>query len=92
MSNPRIGFAVVSSVSAGAANGRVNAFVVDRGRRTPHSDRMNRALGVLTCGAFLSIVFGVLGSGKPVLGLVLGAVFTALGLAAMVWHRAVYWH
>jgi signal transduction histidine kinase len=87
MSNPRIGFAGFSSVSAGDSNGRVNAFVVDRGRRTPHSDRMNRALGVLTCGAFLSIVFGVLGSGKPVLGLVLGAVFAALGTVGFGWVR-----
>ncbi|MEU5261488.1 sensor histidine kinase [Amycolatopsis sp. NPDC021455] len=48
---------------------------------------MNRALGVLTCGAFLSIVFGVLGSGKPVPGLVLGAVFTALGTLGFGWVR-----
>ncbi len=87
MSNPRIGFAGPPRLSAGASNGRVNAFVVDRGPRTPHSDRMNRALGVLTGGAFLSIVFGVLGSGKPVPGLVLGAVFAVLGTLGFAWVR-----
>lgn len=48
---------------------------------------MNRALGVLTCGAFLSIVLGVLGSGEPVLSLVLGAVFTALATIGFGWVR-----
>lgn len=48
---------------------------------------MNRALGVLTCGAFLSIVLGVLGSGEPVPSLVLGAVFTVLGTAGFGWVR-----
>lgn len=48
---------------------------------------MNRALGVLTCGAFLSIVLGVLGSGEPVLSLVLGAVFAALATAGFGWVR-----
>jgi len=46
---------------------------------------MNRALGVLTCGAFLSVVLGVLGSGEPVLSLVLGAVFTALATLGFGW-------
>jgi signal transduction histidine kinase len=46
---------------------------------------MNRALGVLTCGAFLSVVLGVLGSGEPVLSLVLGAVFTALATMGFGW-------
>jgi signal transduction histidine kinase len=49
---------------------------------------MNRALAVLTGGAFLSVVLGVLGSGEPVLSLVLGAVFTALGTAGFGWVRA----
>ncbi|SFW81292.1 sensor histidine kinase [Amycolatopsis australiensis] len=48
---------------------------------------MNRALGVLTCGAFLSIVLGVLGSGEPVAALVLGAVFAALAIAGFGWVR-----
>lgn len=48
---------------------------------------MNRALGVLTCGAFLSIVLGVLGSGEPVLSLVLGAVFAVLATAGFGWVR-----
>ncbi|MEU7785330.1 sensor histidine kinase [Amycolatopsis sp. NPDC049159] len=46
---------------------------------------MNRALGVLTCGAFLSVVLGVLGSGEPVLSLVLGAVFAALATLGFGW-------
>ncbi|WP_290058072.1 sensor histidine kinase [Amycolatopsis solani] len=46
---------------------------------------MNRALGVLTCGAFLSVVLGVLGSGEPVLSLVLGAVFTGLATLGFGW-------
>ncbi|MGW5720187.1 sensor histidine kinase [Amycolatopsis sp. NPDC003865] len=49
---------------------------------------MNRALGVLTCGAFLSIVLGVLGSGEPVLSLVLGAVFAVFATAGFGWVRA----
>ena len=85
MSNPRIGLAVDSSVSAGVSNGRVNAFVVDRRRRSLHSDRMNRALGVLTCGAFLSFGLGVLGAGEPVLALVLAAVFALLATAGFAW-------
>jgi signal transduction histidine kinase len=48
---------------------------------------MNRALGVLTCGAFLSIVLGVLGSGEPLLALVLGAVFTAFATLGFGWVR-----
>jgi signal transduction histidine kinase len=51
---------------------------------------MNRALGVLTCGAFLSIVLGVLGSGEPVLALVLGAVFTAFATLGFGWVRGRY--
>ncbi|MCR6482040.1 sensor histidine kinase [Amycolatopsis sp. OK19-0408] len=49
---------------------------------------MNRALGVLTCGAYLSIVLGVLGSGEPVASLVLGAVFSLLATAGFGWVRA----
>ncbi|HET6710714.1 sensor histidine kinase [Amycolatopsis sp.] len=48
---------------------------------------MNRALGVLTCGALLSIGLGVLGSGEPRLALVLGAVFAALATAGFGWVR-----
>ncbi|MEV6447599.1 sensor histidine kinase [Amycolatopsis sp. NPDC051716] len=48
---------------------------------------MNRALGVLTCGAFLSIVLGVLGSGEPRLALVLGAVFAVLATVVFGWVR-----
>ncbi|MFF1613736.1 sensor histidine kinase [Amycolatopsis sp. NPDC058278] len=48
---------------------------------------MNRALGVLTCGAFLSIVLGVLGSGEPRLALALGAVFAVLATAVFGWVR-----
>ncbi|MFJ1759804.1 sensor histidine kinase [Amycolatopsis sp. NPDC088138] len=46
---------------------------------------MSRALAVLTCGAFLSVVLGVLASGEPAASLVLGAVFTALGTAGFGW-------
>ncbi|MFB9684295.1 sensor histidine kinase [Amycolatopsis plumensis] len=48
---------------------------------------MNRALGVLTCGAFLSIVLGVLGSGEPWLALALGAVFAVLATVVFGWVR-----
>ncbi|WP_103340728.1 sensor histidine kinase [Amycolatopsis sp. CA-126428] len=48
---------------------------------------MNRALGVLTCGAFLSIVLGVLGSGEPRLALVLGAVFAVFATVVFGWVR-----
>jgi signal transduction histidine kinase len=86
MSDSRLGFAAVASVSGGAPDGRVSE-VVDRGRGTPQSGIVNRALGVLTCGAFLSIVLGVLGSGEPVLALVFGAVFAVLATAGFGWVR-----
>ena len=34
--------------------------------RRPTVTHVNRALAVLTCGAFLTLVLGVLGSGDPV--------------------------
>jgi signal transduction histidine kinase len=46
---------------------------------------MNRALAVLACGAFLTLLIGVLGSGEPVAALVLGAVFTVLATGGYVW-------
>ncbi|MEV6824216.1 sensor histidine kinase [Amycolatopsis sp. NPDC051102] len=46
---------------------------------------MNRALGALTCGAFLSFGLGVLGAGEPVLALVLAAVFALLATAGFAW-------
>ena len=39
---------------------------------------MVRALAVLTCGAFLTLVIGVVGAGKPVLTVVLGGLYTVL--------------
>jgi signal transduction histidine kinase len=48
---------------------------------------VNRALAVLTGGAFLSVVLGVLASGEPVASLVLGALFAALGTAGFGWVR-----
>ena len=39
---------------------------------------MVRALAVLTCGAFLTLLIGVIGAGKPVLTVVLGGLYTVL--------------
>jgi signal transduction histidine kinase len=57
-------------------------------RRTVHSERMNRALAVLTFGALLTLVIGVVASGESLPSLVLGAVFTALAIAGFSWVRA----
>lgn len=48
---------------------------------------MNRALALLTGGALLTMVLGVLGSGDPVPTLLLGAVFAVLGTAGFWWAR-----
>ncbi|WP_219418028.1 sensor histidine kinase [Pseudonocardia nigra] len=48
---------------------------------------MNRALAVLTGGAFLTLVLGVLGSGDPLPAMLLGAVFTVLGIVGFPWMR-----
>jgi len=45
---------------------------------------VNRALAVLTGGAFLTLVIGVAGSGGPVPAVLLGAAFTVLGTAGFV--------
>jgi signal transduction histidine kinase len=60
---------------------------VDPDRWTPHSDHVNRALAVLTGGAFLTLVLGVLGSGEPVPAMLLGAAFTVLGTVGFAWVR-----
>ncbi|SDN47866.1 sensor histidine kinase [Allokutzneria albata] len=49
---------------------------------------MNRALAVLTCGAFVTLVLGVLASGEAVPAISLGALFTVLGTVGFVWVRA----
>jgi hypothetical protein len=61
------------------------AIAVDSAPATPHSGRVNRALAVLTGGAFLTLVVGVVGSGHPVPALLLGAVFTLLGTIGFGW-------
>lgn len=48
---------------------------------------VNRALAVLTVGALLTIVLGVVGSGDPVASLWLGTAFTALATAGFAWVR-----
>ena len=48
---------------------------------------MNRALAVVTTGAFLTLVIGVLGSGGPPVAMLLGAVFTVLGTLGFAWVR-----
>ncbi|MEU7885567.1 sensor histidine kinase [Microbispora bryophytorum] len=49
---------------------------------------MNRALAVLTFGALLTLLIGVVASGESLPSLVLGAVFTALATAGFSWVRA----
>lgn len=46
---------------------------------------MTRALAVLTGGAFLTLVLGVVGSGESALVLLLGAVFVVLGTVGFAW-------
>lgn len=46
---------------------------------------MNRALELLTCFAFFTLVLGVIGSGDLVPALPLGAVFTVLGTVGYAW-------
>ena len=48
---------------------------------------MNRALAVLTGGAYLTLVIGALASREPLWAIPLGAVFTALGTAGFLWVR-----
>jgi signal transduction histidine kinase len=48
---------------------------------------VNRALAVLTGGAFLTLVIGVLGSGGPVLALAFGAAYTVVGVLGFEWVR-----
>ncbi|MFF5111332.1 sensor histidine kinase [Streptosporangium sp. NPDC000509] len=49
---------------------------------------MNRALAVLTFGALLTLLIGVVASGDSLPSLVLGAVFTGLATAGFSWVRA----
>jgi signal transduction histidine kinase len=50
--------------------------------------RVKRALAVLTVGAFLTLVIGVVGSGGPVAAVLLGAAYTVQGTAGFWWvHR-----
>jgi signal transduction histidine kinase len=49
---------------------------------------VNRALAVLTGGAFLTLVIGVVGSGGPIAAVLFGAAYTVLGTAGFWWvHR-----
>jgi signal transduction histidine kinase len=48
---------------------------------------VNRALAVLTGGAFLTLVIGVVGSGGPLVVVPLGAVYALLGTAGFRWVR-----
>lgn len=48
---------------------------------------MNRALAVLTGGAFLTLLIGAVGSGRPLLVVPLGAVYAVLGTAGFRWVR-----
>jgi signal transduction histidine kinase len=48
---------------------------------------VNRALAVLTGGAFLTLVVGVGAAGGPVTALLLGAAFTVLGTVCFGWVR-----
>jgi signal transduction histidine kinase len=53
----------------------------------PRVTPVNRALAVLTGGAFLTLVIGVVGSGGPVAALPLGAAYTLLASAGFWWVR-----
>src|ERR1700754_4165888 len=57
-------------------------------RRKAHREPMNRSLAVLTFGALLTLLIGVVASGESLPSLVLGAVFTALATAGFSWVRA----
>lgn len=46
---------------------------------------MNRAIAVLTVGAFLALLIGVLAAGGPAEVVVLGAAFTLIGTAGFGW-------
>jgi signal transduction histidine kinase len=46
---------------------------------------VKRALAVLTAGAFLTLVVGVVGSGLPAVSLLLGAAFTLLATVGFEW-------
>jgi signal transduction histidine kinase len=46
---------------------------------------VNRALAVLTGGAFLTLVIGVVGGGGPTAAIPVGAAYTLLGVAAFGW-------
>jgi signal transduction histidine kinase len=48
---------------------------------------VHRALAALTGGAFLTLVIGSVGSGDPYPVLLLGAMFTLLGIAGFAWVR-----
>jgi signal transduction histidine kinase len=48
---------------------------------------VNRALAVLTGGAFLTLVIGVVGAGGPIAALPLGAVYTLVGTVGFWWVR-----
>jgi signal transduction histidine kinase len=52
-----------------------------------YGDSVNRALAVLTGGAFLTLVIGVVGSGGTVVAVLLGAAYTALGTVGFRWVR-----
>ncbi|GAA5110322.1 sensor histidine kinase [Pseudonocardia adelaidensis] len=48
---------------------------------------MNRALAVLTAGAFLTLVIGIAGTGGPVAAVPLGAAYTLVATAGFWWVR-----
>jgi signal transduction histidine kinase len=48
---------------------------------------VTRALAILTGAAFVTLLLGVLGSGRPMWGLAVGAVFTLLAVAGFAWVR-----
>jgi signal transduction histidine kinase len=48
---------------------------------------VNRALAVLACGAFLTLVIGIAGAGGPVAAVPLGAAYTLVATAGFWWVR-----
>jgi hypothetical protein len=48
---------------------------------------VNRALGVLTVGALLTLVIGIVGSGGPLVAVPLGVGYTVLGTVGFWWVR-----
>lgn len=66
---------------------RSDGDAVDHDTWEPHSDPVNRALAVLTVGAFLTLVLGVVGAGDAVPAVLLGALFAVLGTVGFGWVR-----